>query len=55
MAKIKYRKFKVHYLDQKGNECVFDSRFSLCEDGAEEAARYELGHRLKEILYLEEY
>lgn len=54
-SKIQYRKYYVHYLDQKGVERVYDSKFSLCIDGAEEACRYKLGHRCKEILYCEEY
>ena len=52
---IQFKKFKVHYLDHKGKEKVYDSKFSLCIDGAEEAARYDLGHRLAKILYCEEY
>jgi hypothetical protein len=52
---IKYRKYKVHYLDQKDKEHVYNSQFSLCIDGAEEAARISLGRRCKEILYCEEY
>ena len=52
---VKYRKYKVYYLDQKGKECVYDSKWSLCIDGAEEAARLDLGHRLKEIIRVEEY
>lgn len=52
---IKYRKYKVHYIDNKGKEKIYDSRFSLCIDGAEEAAHHSLGHRCQEILYCEEY
>lgn len=52
---MKFQRFKVHYLDKKGKEKVYDSKYSLCIDGAEEASRYTLGHRLKEILYCEPY
>jgi hypothetical protein len=52
---IRFRKYKVHYKDPKGIQRIYDSRFSLCIDGAEEAARYSLGHRCKEILKCEEY
>lgn len=52
---INYRKYHVHYLDNKGKEKIYDSEYSLCIDGAEEAARLDLGHRLKQILYCEEY
>lgn len=54
-SKIQFRKYHVHYLDQKGKEKVYDSKFSLCIDGAEEAAKLDLGHRCKKILFCEEY
>lgn len=47
---IQFRKYRVRYLDKKGKAHNYDSKFSLCIDGAEEAARYDLGHRLKEII-----
>lgn len=46
---INYKKYDVHYINNKGKECVYHSKFSLCIDGAEEAARLDRKN-LKEII-----
>lgn len=49
---MQFKKFDVHYIGRKGKEKVYRSNYSLCEDGAEEAARLDCPD-LREILYLE--
>lgn len=36
-----YRKYDVYYIGKKGKEKVYRSDWSLCIDGAEEAARLD--------------
>ena len=46
---ITYQKYDVYYIDQKKRPQVYRSNFSLCIDGAEEAARLDLKGSLREI------
>lgn len=46
---IEYKKYDVIYRNKKGKEKVYRSNYSLCIDGAEEAARLDCKD-LKEII-----
>lgn len=50
---INFKKYDVHYIDNKNKQKVYRSNWSLCIDGAEEAARMDLKGSLKEIVSVE--
>lgn len=39
---IQFKEYLVHYVEKNGKTGVYHSKYSLCIDGAEEAARLDV-------------